>query len=445
MTSSQNRSSPDGPEREPQATGGSSVRRAVSLGPAAADPGAMLVPAARPSAAPASGTGANERNESDKSEAPPAQSAAVGATSATGATAAEPATTAAPSSSTTATTAVTAATAGPAAALGAQPQAQARAQAAPEAEGSARGMAAAGGAAGAAGAAAAGGAGEPPSGKPKKPLLAAAGIAGAVLLAVPLLIWATDDGKTKKDSVEVAAGSDTLLDEEPLDVPKGAYAPAEPSPEPSAEKSTAKPTPVVKAPVPVLTSAPPREPVEKKETEKKQTEKKAETAKTAEAEKVEENPPPKLPANTAGAAVQRLAASNPGRHICYRAYVKDTGWQSPRCDGAVAGGTGKGIKALNIAVSGTKGMSANEFIQKDGWTTKWESAANGIGLVLGSSRQSAPNLSGFAIDVGGGHVCQNHRVGGHDWGGLACDTVDPWVFGGSTEPHLWLESVRFTV
>ncbi|MFD3731398.1 hydrogenase expression protein HypA, partial [Streptomyces sp. NPDC058632] len=331
--------------------------------------------------------------------------------------------------------------AGTAAALGAQPQA--RAQAAPEAEGSARGMAAAGGAAGAAGAAAAGGAGEPPSGKPKKPLLAAAGIAGVVLLAVPLLIWATDDGRTKKDNVEVAAGSDTLLDEEPLDIPKGAYAPAEPSPEPSAKKPKAEPTPVVKAPVPVLTSAPPREPVEKKETGK--TAEPVKKTKTAETEKVVENPPPKLPANTAGAAVQRLAASNPGRHICYRAFVKDVGWQTPRCDGAVAGVKGKSIKALNIAVSGTKGLSANEFIQKDGWTTEWEGAANGIDLVLGSSSQGAPNLSGFIIDVGEGHVCQNHRVGGHGWGGLACDTVDPWIFGGSTEPHLWLEVVRLTV
>jgi hypothetical protein len=292
---------------------------------------------------------------------------------------------------------------------------------------------AAGGIGGVGGTAAAGaGADGPPSGNPKKPLLAAAGIAGVVLLAVPLLIWATDDSREKKkEDVAVAAGSDTLLEEEPLEVPKGDYAPAEPTPEPSTKKPSVKPSPVVEKPVPVTSSAP--APV----SESPRATKKAET-------RVKEHKAPEVPPNTAAYAVQRLAASDPGRHICYRVHRKGAGWTTPRCDGAMSG-KGLPITAINIAVVGVKRVSANEFVQKDGWTTAWSGAADGTDLTLGSAASNAPNLSGYAIGVDDGNVCHHHKLGGHDWGAYMCESSQGWRFGGSLEPDLWLESVKFNV
>ncbi|MFB9353055.1 hypothetical protein ACFFUA_37655, partial [Streptomyces heliomycini] len=76
-------SPPDGPD----GTGGSSVRRAVSLGSAAADPGPMLAPAVRRTAAPEpdeGGTGeagtARPAPATAGSEAAPERPAATGGT-----------------------------------------------------------------------------------------------------------------------------------------------------------------------------------------------------------------------------------------------------------------------------------------------------------------------------------------------------------------------------
>ncbi|MEW2077668.1 hypothetical protein AB0941_29410 [Streptomyces sp. NPDC013433] len=411
---------PDGSD----GTGGSSVRRAVSLGSAAADPGPMLAPAARRTAAPEPGEGGTGRAEAARpapdtaeSEAAPEQPAATTGTAATVGTAGEPAAKATTSAAEERSEAERESAAEPATALRAAPDAAAGA---------------AGAAGGVGGTAAAGaGADGPPSGNPKKPLLAAAGIAGVVLLAVPLLIWATDDSREKKkEDVAVAAGSDTLLDEEPLEVPKGDYAPAEPTPEPSTRKPSAKPSPVVKMPAPVTSSAAPV-------SESPKATKKAKT-------QVKEHTAPKLPANTAAYAVQRLAASNPGRHICYRVHMKGAGWTAPACDGAVAG-QGRPITAINIAVVGAKRVSANEFVQKDGWTTAWSGAADGTDLTLGSASSNAPNLSGYAIGVDDGNVCHHHKLGGHDWGAYLCESSQGWRFGGSLEPDVWLESVKFNV
>ncbi|CAL9431209.1 hypothetical protein [Streptomyces sp. enrichment culture] len=435
----QRQSSPDGPD----AAGGPSVRRAVSLGPAAADPGPMLAPAARRpdtpgrnenggggTARPApENTGSpetpknTETPDAPQSETVPARPGTTGGTA--GETAGETATPAA-------------ASAAPASRQRQEPEgtaepASGRARRPVQAESAAVGRGApADGAAD--GAAAGAGADGPPSGNPKKPLLAAAGIAGVVLLAVPLLIWATDDSQQKKKGdVAVAAGSDTLLEEETLEAPRGEYAPAEPTPEPSTRKPSAKPSPVVDEPIPVTSPVPVSKPAE---TPKKKTE-----------EKVEEHKAPRLPPNTAAYAVQRLAASHPGRHICYRVHVKGAGWTAPVCDGATAGreGGGRPVTAINVAVADAKRVNGNEFVQKDGWTTKWSGAADGTDLVLGSAASNAPNLSGFTIGVEAGNVCQNHKLGERGWGGLACESPQGWIFGGSTEPQFWLEAVRFTV
>ncbi len=281
------------------------------------------------------------------------------------------------------------------------------------------------------------GKGELSSGNPKKPLLAAAGIAGVVLLAVPLLIWATNDSEREKDTVSVSAESDTVLGGASADAPRGDYVPARPTPPSTSAKPSAKAKPKAKKPssVPERPSSvpvpPPAPPQKKSPSGTGQTKQQA----------------PKPTPNTAALAVQRLAAASPGRHICYRAYVTGIGWQAPVCDGATAGteGQNRPIKALNVAVSGTKGTSANEFIQEAGWTTAWTGAVDGVDLSIGSARKDAPNMSGFAIAVNDGVVCQNAWVRDGGWLGMGCDTPGKYIFGGSLDKDRWLEAVRFTV
>ncbi|MDF3302974.1 hydrolase [Streptomyces tropicalis] len=150
---------------------------------------------------------------------------------------------------------------------------------------------------------------------------------------------------------------------------------------------------------------------------------------------------------TAATVVSRLAAKDPGRHICYRAYILGEGWQRPVCDGAMAGTVGEGAKigSLNIAVSGTKGTAANAFVHEDHWKTPWSGVVDGVDNYIGSTRKDDPYMLGFAINVGDGRACQNALVHGHDWGGLHCDEPGGYIFGGTLDDALWLEAVRFTV
>ncbi|CAL9526436.1 hypothetical protein SUDANB140_03962 [Streptomyces sp. enrichment culture] len=158
-------------------------------------------------------------------------------------------------------------------------------------------------------------------------MLAAAGIAGVVLLAIPLLIFATDDDRQKKENAAVAAGSDTLLDGQAQEAPNGQYTPAEPTTEPPSSKPSAEPSPS-KKPDPEPPSSAPAEkapttsaPAEKPQTKKKLVAREARKARV-------------LSPNTAAGAVERLGS---GRHVCYRVHLKGSGWTAPVCDGATAG------------------------------------------------------------------------------------------------------------
>lgn len=173
----------------------------------------------------------------------------------------------------------------------------------------------------------------------------------------------------------------------------------------------------------------------------------------------EEKKETKVPENTAAVAVGRLAAEKSGRHICYRAYVKGTGWTDPACDGETAGtvGQSKPIKQLNIAVSGTKGTSASAFVHDPGSTNgqghfnaPWSGAADGIDNYIGSTKKDSPDMLGFVINVGEGakRVCQAAHVHNEGWHGLGCDepgSGERLIFGGTLNNSLWLEAVRFTV
>ncbi|MFE9092882.1 hydrolase [Streptomyces sp. NPDC007264] len=159
---------------------------------------------------------------------------------------------------------------------------------------------------------------------------------------------------------------------------------------------------------------------------------------------------PKPKKETAATAVQKLAARSDGRHICYRAYVADHGWQDPVCDGAIAGTTGKNlpVKALNIATAGTGGVSGNGAHVAEGWYTgaKWSSAADGVDMYIGSTKEAVSPMEGFTIQVKDGSVCQTAHIKDRGWLSMSCTDPGAWVYGGSPmEDRLQLEAVRFTV
>ncbi|MFB7494630.1 hypothetical protein ACFC09_07965 [Streptomyces sp. NPDC056161] len=162
------------------------------------------------------------------------------------------------------------------------------------------------------------------------------------------------------------------------------------------------------------------------------------------------------PQDTAADAVKRLARNDPsGRHICYRAYV-GSGWQKPVCDGTMAGTTGRNlaIKALNISTYGVSGSAANAFLHdpkstngQGHWQPNWTAVTgNGKDFYIGSGKKSAPYMTGFAINVGSGQVCQAVHLRGGNWGDQYCKNARPdYNFGGTLDNNVWLEAVKFTV
>ncbi|MFF2848465.1 hypothetical protein ACFVT5_19395 [Streptomyces sp. NPDC058001] len=165
----------------------------------------------------------------------------------------------------------------------------------------------------------------------------------------------------------------------------------------------------------------------------------------------------KPPRDTAATAVNRLARNDAsGRHICYSAYVSGQGWQKPVCDGTMAGTVGQNrpIKALNIAVSGADGSAAVAFLHDPGSTNgqgKFEKSwtaikASGKNNYIGSTAKGAPNMSGFAINIGSGQICQRSKVNDWNWGDEKCVPPRPELnFGGTLENDHWLEAVKLTV
>ncbi|MEU6313271.1 hypothetical protein [Streptomyces sp. NPDC047014] len=275
-------------------------------------------------------------------------------------------------------------------------------------------------------------------GRPRKPILAGAAILGAALIAVPLLLA----GSAKDESPDTAKGpaaegADTVLNPNDARAALDDYAPAQPSsppaPEPPKEEAPkpADPEPAAPAPAPEPSTSSPAE-------------KKPEPAPPSE-QQAEKKPQPR----TAATAVQELAARG-GRHICYRVYLADRGWQAPVCDGAEAGTFGKDIpiKAINIASAGTKGVRGNGAHVVEGWKTgsKWASAVDGVDMYLGSTNKADSPLQGFTIMAVNGVACQNAQVKGKNWMGLGCTQPGSWRYGGSPmDLKLQLRGVRFTV
>ncbi|MFD5281734.1 hydrolase [Streptomyces rubrogriseus] len=164
-----------------------------------------------------------------------------------------------------------------------------------------------------------------------------------------------------------------------------------------------------------------------------------------------ESKKPKPPVRTAATAVKEVAARSEGRHICYRAYVADQGWQAPVCDGAEAGTVGKNlpIKALNIAVSGTKGVTGNGAHVVEAWLngSKWESVPDQTDMYLGSTKEAVSPMEGFTLKTVEGTVCPNTHVKDKGWLKQGCTEPGDWRYFGSNmeNDRLQLEAVRITV
>lgn len=279
----------------------------------------------------------------------------------------------------------------------------------------------------------------PPNGRLKKPMLAAAAIAGAVLISVPFLVAGQNDRKPEKEQTQNAAG--TVLDSgRPVspetytsESPKPSVTPSEKKKEKKKETVRPSATPTLKAAI-----APPPPP-------------------KAPATRPTATVTAKAPPGTAASAMNSLAKNDPhGRHICYRAFVAEHGWQQPVCDGTITGTTdqGKKITALNIAVWNVEGSSANALLHDPGstsgnskWAPNWTAVvADGKNNYIGSSKKGAPFLTGFAMNIGNGSVCHTAKMGGGGWGPQVCKNKRPeYMFVGTTANDHWFEAVRLTV
>lgn len=99
-------------------------------------------------------------------------------------------------------------------------------------------------------------------------------------------------------------------------------------------------------------------------------------------------------------------------------------------------------------------MAANAFRQvskpvdgRGAWQPSWTAiTGDGKNIYIGSAKQNAPNMLGFAINVGSGEVCHTVRLRQSDWGQRACGKARPdYTFGGTLDNDVWLEAVKFTV
>ncbi|MFD4524119.1 hypothetical protein ACFWP7_09395 [Streptomyces sp. NPDC058470] len=276
---------------------------------------------------------------------------------------------------------------------------------------------------------------EPPSFL-KRPLgVGIAGVVAAAVIVVPLVMLGSGSGS---DDGQNQASDSTATDTETGTTPP---APIELTPSYSTSPS----------PSPSLSPSPSRSPSPSASTSAKPKPKPKTTARPKATAEAKAPATPKPHKETAAEAVMKLAARDPGRHICYRLYLSQDGWQKPVCDGTTAGRVGESqkIKSINTATAGTKGTASSAWVRIEEWKAPWNGSADGVDNYIGSTKADYPYILGFVINVGDGAVCQNAAVNGR-WGGLACDqptgqAPGNFIWGGTQDNSLWLQAVRFTV
>lgn len=162
------------------------------------------------------------------------------------------------------------------------------------------------------------------------------------------------------------------------------------------------------------------------------------------------------PNDTAATALRRLSSNDPsGHHICYRVFVVGSGWQTPVCDGTVAGSVGnQRIQAINFAANDAKGLLANAMVHTSHSTDghgvaepQWTSIIpDGEDLYVGSTKSDAPYMLGFILAVESGRTCQTSHVHGEGWHNQQCLQADPdFNFGGTSDNSHWLDAFKLTV
>lgn len=245
---------------------------------------------------------------------------------------------------------------------------------------------------------------EPPVSRgPRKTVLAAASIAGALLIAVPIALMGRTHHTGQAGSRAAAPQGVTVLATQ-NSLPPGGYTPSSPSasPTPTAD-ATAHTTPhqsTPKATAEAITPSAPQDSSARRSSSP----------------------------TTAASAVVQLAAAHPGRHICYRAYVSHVGWQAPVCDGGVAGAAGnRPIEAVELSTAGTSGNEGNAYTASSGWqggsAWNWKAAANGRNLVIGNPGSGA-GMKAFVTKVSVGTVCANTYVSsGVGWQTTQCGSA----------------------
>jgi hypothetical protein len=159
-----------------------------------------------------------------------------------------------------------------------------------------------------------------------------------------------------------------------------------------------------------------------------------------------EKPKAKPKPDTASVAVTKLNERDPGRHVCYRAYVADIGWQHSVCDGDIAGtqNEGRAIEAINVAVSGSRSTSANAYMEGVGFPPAWKSAAEKANLTVGTPGKGL-QLDQLVMSLSDGVICGNGFLEETQWQGKQCDHPGgprSWVSIGVTDKPLHLEALQ---
>jgi hypothetical protein len=133
------------------------------------------------------------------------------------------------------------------------------------------------------------------------------------------------------------------------------------------------------------------------------------------------------------------------RHICYAAHVQDTGWQTPVCDGAVAGTVGRSLRmeALAILVFDVGGVCAAAHLHDGGWEPR-RCVGDSEELIVGTTGRSQ-SMEALAISVSTGFVCADAQVQDIGWQGERCARDRETAVVGTTGRNLRMEAVKLTV
>jgi uncharacterized protein YjdB len=148
------------------------------------------------------------------------------------------------------------------------------------------------------------------------------------------------------------------------------------------------------------------------------------------------------------AAIARQVATHPnatGRHICYAAYVQNIGWQTPVCDGVVAGTIGQSLRleALDIVASGVGGACAAAHVQNIGWQNM-VCVQDNQAMIVGTTGLGL-RMEALTIDVNSEGVCAAAHVQNIGWQSTVCANAPQFATVGTTGQSLRMEAVELTV